>query len=67
MIALVAKRRAVDDQADVAGRDAGFGEDRAHDRQHAFFRRARGQAFCRVTPIADLERDIGEGAADIDA
>ena len=61
------KRSAVDDQAHVGRRNAGFGDDRTHDRQHAVFRRSRrGQTLCRIALVADFERDIGEGAADID-
>ncbi len=37
-------------------------------RQHAFLGRARrGQDLGGEAPLAELERDVGEGAADIDA
>ena len=62
------KRRAVDDEVHVAGRDVRRGDHRAHDREYALFGRARRrQALRGVTPLADFEGDIGEGAADIDA
>ena len=58
----------MDDQLHVAGLDAGFGDDRAHDRKHARFRSTRGgQALGGITAIADFERHVGKRAADIDA
>ena len=61
------ERGAVDDQAHIGRRDAGRGDHRMHDREHAVFRRARrGQSLRGVALVADFERDIGEGAADID-
>jgi hypothetical protein len=58
----------MDDQLHVAGLDAGFGNDRAHDRKHPGFRSTRGgQALGGITAIADFERQVGECATDIDA
>ena len=51
-----------------AGSNAGLADDRAQDRQHALLRRARrGQDLSRVTALAELQRDVGERAADVDA
>jgi len=50
------------------GRDARLGDHQAQGSQNTVFRRAlRSQNFSREAPIADLQRHIGERAADIDA
>ncbi len=62
------ERRAMDDHADLAGLDARLGCDRAQSGQHALFRGVRrGQDLPRKPPLADLQRHVGERAADVDA
>jgi len=62
------ERRAMDDHADLAGRDAGLGRDRTQGGEHALFRRVRrGQDLPGKPPLADFQRHVGERAADVDA
>ncbi len=62
------ERRAVDDEADVAGRHARRRQDFGRARDHrALGRVGRRQQLVRAAPFGGFERQVGEGAADIDS
>ena len=67
MMALVAKRRAVEEEVDLAGRDADLAQQLERAGDHRLLRRlGRGQQLARPALVAGLDDDVGEGAADID-
>ena len=59
--------RAVEEEVDLAGRDADLAQQLERAGDHRLLRRlGRGQQLARPALVAGLDDDVGEGAADID-